>query len=196
MTPFFWDKHLESNSHFEMNTIVKTSSIPHAGKGRFTLEDVKKGQLISKAKLILVEDYINIAEENKDDANYFIVFNNYSDLDLLFEYFKSHNLLPDEEIQLKMSWFISLGGSTVKDKLYIRSHSSFYNHSVNQNVECKMGEIDDEIYMFQYAFKDITKNEELFINYCDMEQYENTADYYLKWCSDNNVCCSSNGLKL
>ena len=173
MTPFFW---LKKNSKFEVETEIKKSCIPDAGKGRFILEDVKKGQLIRKLKIINVKDYINILKQNEnDDTNYFIIFTNYNDLDLLVEYFKSFNLLDEDEIKLKISWFIA----NMDNKLYIQSHSSYYNHS----IDCNIKRVFEKEYLCHYASKDIDRNSELFINYNDY----NMPEYYLKWCSDNNI---------
>lgn len=174
MTPFFW---LKENSKFEVETEIKKSSIPDAGNGRFILEHVKKGQFIRKLKIINVKEYIDILKQNEnDDTNYFIIFTNYDDLDLLVQYFKSFNLLDEDEIKLKISWFIA----SINDKLYIQSHSSYYNHSNNNNnIKYNF----DDNYAYQYANKDIDKNSELFINYNDY----NMPEYYLKWCNDNNI---------
>lgn len=173
MTPFFW---LKENSKFEVKTEIRESSIPDAGKGRFILEDIKKGHLIRKLKIINVKDYINILKLDKyDDTNYFITFTDYNDLDLLVEYFTSFTLLDEEEIKIKISWFIA----TMNDKLYIQSHSSYYNHSDNSNIK----RVIEEEYLCHYANKDIDKNSELFINYNDY----NMPEYYLKWCNDNNI---------
>lgn len=173
MTPFFW---LKENSEFEIRTQIKESSISGAGKGRFILEDVKKGDLIRKIKIVNVKDYINIIKSNENDnTNYFITFTDYSDLGLLVEYFKSFNLLDEDEIKIKISWFIA----SINDKLYIQSHSSYYNHSNSNNIKYDF----DDNYAYHYANKDIDRNSELFINYNDY----NMPEYYLKWCSDNNI---------
>jgi SET domain-containing protein len=173
MTPFFW---LTADSKYEIKTIIKKSSIPDAGCGRFSLENVKKGELIRKAKIIHIKDYLNLKYSNESDGcNYFIIFSNYDDINMLFEYFKSFNLLDENEIKLKMSWFIG----HIDDKLYIQSHSSYYNHSNNSNIKYEF----DNDYIYQYASKDIKENEELYIDYNNIK----LPEYYLEWCKDNNL---------
>lgn len=180
----FWEKDLVSNIHFEVNTIVRQSTIANnAGKGRFVLEDVSEGRLISNAIRIQVNDYINLSTQDKETGNYFIVFKNYKDIDLLVEYFKLHSEIAKDEIKLKMSWFIHL----LDDDLYIRSNSSFYNCSDDSNIVYKC-EGDT---VLQYACKNIAKLEELFIKCVDKKKYENKHKYYLNWCRDNNVTCCS-----
>lgn len=173
MTPFFW---LKENADFQINTIIKQSTIDGAGKGRFTLEKINKGDLIKKTTIIHIKDYLNILKSNENnDTNYFIILNNYDDINMLFEYFKSFKLLNEEEIKIKMSWFIG----HINNKLYIQSHSNYYNHSVNCNIEYRF----DDKYLYQYANKDIDKDSELFIDYNNIK----FTDYYLKWCCDNNI---------
>jgi len=173
MTPFFW---LRNNNNFEIDTIVKESTIVGAGNGRFSLENIKEGTLIRKLKFIDIKDYINNLKLNKNiDINYFIIFNNYDDLNLLVEYFKSFKLLDEKEIKTKIAWFMGY----IDNKLCIQSHSSYYNHSNEYNIK----RIIDDEYLYHYANRDIDKNNELFIDYNDYIMPE----YFFKWCSDNNI---------
>lgn len=173
MIPFFW---LKENSNFEVETEIKKSSIPGAGNGRFSLEDIKEGTLIRKLKFINIKDYITNSKLNKNtDINYFIIFNDYYDLNLLVEYFKSFKLLDEEEIKTKIAWFMGY----IDNKLCIQSHSSYYNHSNEYNIK----RIVDNEYLYHYANRDIEKNSELFIDYNDYIM----PDYFFDWCRDNNI---------
>ena len=104
-----------------------------------------------------------------------ILLKNIDDINKLVEYFKSFNLLSEQEIIEKIGWFIG----HYDNKLYIHSYSCFMNHSYNNNIITYI----DNGYICHKSIKEIQKNQELFLNY---KNY-NFPDFYLEWCKKNNL---------
>lgn len=175
----FWKKYKNPDCTWLINSIVKKSTIRNAGKGRFTLDKIKKDSVIRRLKLIDLDDYIKMEKENNEKYTteaYTVIFKNTTDLDNLVYYFNSSKQDSEEDIKLKITWF-SFG---LNETLYLDSFSNFYNHSDNNNL---YPSFNNKGYLEWIALRDIKENSELFIDYNKWV----FPDFFIDWCKKNKL---------
>ena len=174
MSPFFW---LRAYDNFCVPTTLKPSNIPNAGFGRFSLKTIEKDTLVNSSQIISLDEYLSLSRaKGGASQNYLIMMNGLEDLDTLFQYFKSFDVLSDSEIRCKMSYYLF----SVLDKLSIQANSNYLNHSKNSNLFYK---VEKGIYSL-YTSREIHPYEELLMDY---EEYSDLPQYCLDWYKKHNL---------
>lgn len=132
---------------FKVKTIVKKSNIEGAGRGRFVLEDCKKGTIIRKSKID--EDLI--------------IFNNLEELSSFYN--KSEENVDRIE---NFAW----SNKTKVNKVFLYNNHFFYNFGFSYNFE---HEFTDNYYL-AYCNQDLKSGDELlgnYLSYPKIEWFEN-----------------------
>jgi len=179
MNCLFWDKSELLDHSWKIKSKVKLSSIPNAGNGRYTSENIQEGQIIRSLKIIKLKDYL-LKFKNLDsdllNEGHMIILESYDDLESLTQHLLDISNTNIELIKLKMSWYIAV----INGLLIIHSFSAYYNHSDNN---CLKYNFNEEGILKQIASKYIEKDSELFINY----NFFKFPTYYIDWCKKNNL---------
>mgnify|MGYP001274679257 CR=1 FL=1 len=138
------------NTDLLIKTEIKSSTIAGAGKGRFFLENCKRGTII-RIQLIGSELLTFNSVSELKDAN--------KDLTINFGHSKSKNSTIDTD--------------TDRDTIYINNVPLYTNHSLNNNIAFLYFS-DRKI---TYTTRDVYSGEEILQNYCDYTEVPWYEDY-------------------
>lgn len=137
-----------------------------SGRGVFATEDIKKGELIEQCHFVIpTQDKGGLDKELGRYMFSFIDVEDDEEDGSVQSFFLS--ILDDEEIKNSCEEDIKSLGYESTGNLFtsavVLGNGMIFNHSIDQNLEYAFNQTD---LCFDFsAFKDISKNEELLINY-------------------------------
>lgn len=147
-------------SCFQFKTMIKPSTIPNAGIGRFALENIPKGSIIIKRKLITIDD-ITANPNLLFDKTKAIMLQSELDMYKLVIFYYDQCITKPSFSNIKRG-LQNFTGSYDGKTVFLMTQATFVNHNTkhfNQTDFVKDG------YIYAQALRDIKKNEELFIDY-------------------------------
>ena len=144
----------ERNNGYFFKTTIKKSTIDAAGNGRFTLENIASGTMISKRKCIHPDDDIF-------DPTKIIAMLNVNDVNKLIERYILECDKP-ASVNTIVEGLANFSGCYDKQTVLLCCQSDFINHSLtHSNVRYAF----ENGYKVLYSTRAIEKHQELFLNY-------------------------------
>lgn len=174
---------MHSNAGFAVPTEIKASSIPHAGLGRFNMEQVKSGCVVRADPLVSTQYFISNGGVSADRTVAVEILSK-EDIDALVEHFVASKTTPTEKIRTMLSWFIAGVAAERTDRgrplVYLLAHSFHTNHGdvgcVNMETTVENG------ILYHKAVRDIARNSELLLDYTKMD----IGKFAKTWCVEND----------